>query len=170
MLIYIYIYILIKNYRIGGDWKMAKIDKKKLFNKFAAKFRENKFKLTSQRKNILDVLINNSDQHYSAEELYEKVRNFNPDIGLATVYRTLELMCRLNITHRLDFDSTYKRYELNLEGHHHHHLICIECGSIIEFNDNVLEDFEHNLEEEYNFNIMDHRIKFYGTCQKCKKI
>lgn len=147
---------------------MEGLNKDNLFQKFSDRFREKNYKLTSQRKDILEVLLNNPEQHYSAEELYEEVKNINPDIGLATVYRTLELMCRLNITHRLDFDSTYKRYELNLEGHHHHHLICLECGKIIEFNDNVLEDFEGHLEKEYDFNILDHRIKFYGKCSKCK--
>lgn len=147
---------------------MVNNGKDDLFKRFANKFRENNYKLTSQRKDILEVLINNPDQHFSAEELYEEVKNINPDLGLATVYRTLELMCQLNITHRLDFDSTYKRYELNLEGHHHHHLICLECGKIIEFNDSVLEVFEQNLEKEYCFKIMDHRIKFYGKCSDCK--
>lgn len=132
------------------------------------KFRDNNYKLTSQRQNILDVLMKNFGEHFSAEELYEKVKEINPDIGLATVYRTLELMCQLGIAHQLDFDSTYKRYELTPEGQHHHHLICIECGKIIEFNDKVLEGFEEKLENEYQFDIVEHRIKFYGRCNQCK--
>ena len=134
-----------------------------------AKFRDNNYKLTSQRQDILDVLLNNFGEHFSAEELYAEVKKINPDIGLATVYRTLELMCQLGIAHQLDFDSNYKRYELNLEGGHHHHLICIDCGRIIEFNDQDLEDFEKRLEEDYQFRIIEHRIKFYGQCKECKK-
>lgn len=140
----------------------------KLMKSMRAKFRDNNYKLTSQRQDILDVLLNNFGEHFSAEELYEKVRKINPDIGLATVYRTLELMCQLGITHQVDFDSTYKRYEISLEGQHHHHLICIDCGKIIEFNDRVLEGFERKLEDEYQFEIVEHRIKFYGLCNKCK--
>lgn len=132
-------------------------------------FKDNNYKLTAQRKDILDVLIDNSGKHYSAEELYEEVKRINPDIGLATVYRTLELMCQLGIAHQLDFDYNFKRYELNLEGEHHHHLICIDCGKIIEFNDQDLEDFEKRLEEDYQFRIIEHRIKFYGQCKECKK-
>lgn len=140
-----------------------------LFDRLMNKFKDNNYKLTSQRKDILDVLTDNKGQHFSAEELYEEVKKINPDIGLATVYRTLELMCQLGIVHQLDFESTYKSYELNLEGDHHHHLICIDCGRIIEFNDKALEGFEEKLEIEYDFNILDHRIKFYGYCSQCKK-
>lgn len=140
-----------------------------LFEKFAKRFSENNFKLTIQRKDILQVLLENPDKHYNAEELFEEVKKINPDVGLATIYRTLELMCELGITHQLDFDSKYKRYELNLEGGHHHHLICIDCGKIIEFNDQALEDFENNLEDEYDFKIFNHRIKFYGYCSDCRQ-
>jgi len=129
---------------------------------------ENNFKLTTQRRDILSVLVKNPEKHYSAEELYEAVKRINPDVGLATIYRSLEILCSLGITHQHNFDNNYKRYELNLEGHHHHHLICLDCGRIIEFNDSVLEEFEDNLKKEYDFEIIDHRIKFYGRCKECR--
>ncbi|HOA40671.1 MAG: Fur family transcriptional regulator [Halanaerobiales bacterium] len=141
---------------------------KNLLERFTDMFRDNNYKLTAQRRDILDVLIDNSGKHFSAEELYAEVKKINPDIGLATVYRTLELMCQLGIAHQLDFDSNYKRYELNLEGGHHHHLICIDCGRIIEFNDQDLEDFEKRLEVDYEFRILDHHIKVYGQCKECQ--
>ncbi len=78
-------------------------------------------------------------------------------------------MCQLGITHQVDFDSTYNRYEISLEGRHHHHLICIECGKIIEFSDKALESFERKLESDYQFEIVEHRIKFYGICNRCKQ-
>lgn len=140
----------------------------KLFKKLVNRLGENNYKLTPQRKDILSVLIANSDKHFSAEELYNEVKKVNPDVGLATIYRSLELLCSLGITHQHDFDNNYKRYELNLEGHHHHHLICINCGKIIEFNDDVLEEFENNLTKGYDFEIINHRIKFYGVCSECK--
>jgi len=129
---------------------------------------ENNFKLTTQRRDILSVLVKNPEKHYSAEELYEAVKRINPDVGLATIYRSLEILCSLGITHQHNFGNNYKRYELNLEGHHHHHLICLDCGRIIEFNDSVLEEFEDNLKKEYDFEIIDHRIKFYGRCKECR--
>ena len=77
-------------------------------------------------------------------------------------------MCQLGIAHQLDFDSNYKRYELSLEGEHHHHLICVECGKIVEFTDEDMEDFEKRLEKDYDFRIIDHNIKVFGYCKECQ--
>ncbi|MGM0419625.1 MAG: Fur family transcriptional regulator [Bacillota bacterium] len=129
---------------------------------------ENQYKLTSQRKAILKVLIQNKDKHFSAEELYEEVKKINPEMGLATVYRNLELFCRLDITHMLEFDSNFKHYELVFSEDHHHHLICVNCNKIIEFNDDDLISFENRLAREYNFEMKDHYIKFYGYCEDCQ--
>ncbi|ACL69347.1 Fur family transcriptional regulator [Halothermothrix orenii] len=139
----------------------------KLIEKVTNILGSNNYKITSQRKDILKVLIKNKERHFSAEELYEEVKKINPDVGLATIYRNLEIFSELGITHQLDFDGNFKKYELSLE-RHHHHLICKNCGKIIEFNDDVLEDFEKDLEKHYNFKIVDHQIKFYGICQDCK--
>ena len=129
----------------------------------------NNYKLTSQRNYILKVLIKNPNRHFSADELYEEVKKINPDVGLATIYRNLELFCRLGIAHRLDFDNEYKCYELSIKGNHHHHLICVKCGKIIEFNDRVIEDFEQEIKSFYDFKITDHTIKFYGICNECRE-
>ena len=141
----------------------------KLMERYENVFRDNNYKLTAQRRDILDVLVGNSGKHFSAEELYAEVKKINPDIGLATVYRTLELMCQLGIAHQLDFDTNYKRYELNLEGDHHHHLICVDCGKIVEFTDQDMEDFEKRLEKDYDFRIIDHNIKVFGYCKECRE-
>jgi Fur family ferric uptake transcriptional regulator len=140
---------------------------KDLFRKFKNILGSHNYKMTSQRRDILEVLIENQHNHFSADKLLSKVREINSDIGLATIYRNLELFCKLGITIQMDFDSSYKYYELNLDENHHHHLICIRCGKIIEFNDQALEKFENELESEYNFSIMNHRIKFHGLCQEC---
>ena len=140
-----------------------------LLEKFKNKLSSNNYKLTKQREDILKIFLNNKDKHFNAEELFKKVKKINPDVGLATIYRSLELFCELDIIHQLDFDSSYKRYELNIKGNHHHHLICMECGKIIEFNDEVLEKFENSIESEYDFNIVSHRIKFYGFCDECSE-
>ncbi len=143
--------------------------KEELLESYKNILSSNNYKLTEQREYILKVLINNRHEHLSADELYEQVKKINPDIGLATIYRNLELFCRLGITHQLDFNNEYKCYELRVKGEHHHHLICVNCGKIIEFNDKVIEDFEREIEENYKFKIIDHRIKFYGICEECSK-
>lgn len=141
-----------------------------LLEKFKNKLSSHNYKLTEQRKDILKVLIRERNRHFSADDLYTEVKRINPDVGLATIYRNLELFCRLGITYQLDFDSSFKYYELNVdEKHHHHHLVCMQCGRIIEFNDEVLEEFEEKLEDEHSFDIVEHRIKFYGICRQCRE-
>ena len=140
-----------------------------LYEKFRNILSSNNYKLTSQREDILKVLIENQNQHFRADTLLKKVKEKNPDIGLATIYRNLELFCELDITNELDFDSSYKYYELNLDENHHHHLVCVNCDKIIEFNDEVLEKFEKKVEEKYDFEIVNHQIKFYGICKDCSK-
>ena len=140
---------------------------REIINKVSNKLSENNYKMTSQRRDILKVLIENESKHFSAEELYNAVKEINPNVGLATIYRSLELLHGLGIVQELDFDHNYRRYELSLDDEHHHHLICVKCEKIIEFNDLVLEGFEANLEKEYQFKIIDHQIKFYGYCQEC---
>lgn len=126
------------------------------------------FKLTSQRRLILKALLENMADHPSAEEVYQFVREQNPRVGLATVYRTLELFCELGILHELNFDNNCRRYELEQGDRHHHHLICLKCGKIVEFSDYVLQDLEGYIRSQHNFDVVDHRIKFYGYCSECR--
>lgn len=126
------------------------------------------FKLTTQRRLILKILLENLHDHPSAEEIYQLVRDQNPRVGLATVYRTLELFCELGILHELNFDNNCRRYELEQGDHHHHHLICLKCNKIVEFNDYILKDLEGDIQSRYDFDVVDHRIKFYGYCSDCK--
>ncbi len=126
------------------------------------------YKLTAQRKLILQILIENKGEHLSAEEVYNIVKNEDPGIGLATVYRTLELFSELDIIQQLTFDDTCRRYELDTGDDHHHHLVCSNCGRVIEFNDQILEEFEQDLQQKHNFKVTDHKIKFYGYCEDCQ--
>lgn len=135
---------------------------------FESKMAAANFKLTSQRRQILKVLLEKQEEHPSAEEVYQYVRSKNPRIGLATVYRTLELFSELGIVQELNFDNNCRRYELDQGESHHHHLICVDCGKIVEFSDYILKDLEKHIGEEYNFNVIDHRIKFYGYCPDCQ--
>ncbi|MBC2577557.1 transcriptional repressor [Peptostreptococcus russellii] len=128
------------------------------------------FKITPQRRAIIEVLIENENSHLSSEEIYDKVRVNCPEIGLATVYRTMQLLDDINGISKLNLDDGCIRYELNLEGedtHHHHHLICKECGSITEVKEDLLEEIESKVEDRYNFRIKDHDLKFYGLCESC---
>ena len=125
------------------------------------------YKLTSQRKEILKILLRNEGEHLSAEEIYNILAKKDSGVGLATVYRTLELFCELGILQQIEFDEERRRYELERELHHHH-LVCIECSKVIEFNDQILEDFEEDLEKRNDFTVKDHQIKFFGYCAECR--
>lgn len=128
------------------------------------------YKLTPQRKAILDVVIDNQGKHLSSEEIYDIVKVNCQDIGLATVYRTLTLLSELEVVSRIDLDDNCTRYELNTheDDHQHHHLICSNCGLILEVSGDRLDELEQKIELEYNFKIKDHKLKFYGLCENCR--
>lgn len=141
------------------------------FETLKEKLKDKGYKLTPQRKAILDVVMANQGKHLSTEEIYDIVRKDCPDIGLATVYRTLLLLSDLDVLSKMNIDDGCVRYELNIheEDHQHHHLICSNCGAILEVVDDLLEDLETRIEAEFDFLIKDHKLKFYGICSKCKK-
>ncbi|TCS91294.1 Fur family ferric uptake transcriptional regulator [Keratinibaculum paraultunense] len=134
-------------------------------------FKEEGYKLTTQRRAILDAIVENHEKHLSPEEIYDIVKKKYPEIGIATVYRTLQLLEKLNIIYRLNFDDGYNRYELNCnsENHHHHHLICLKCGKVIEVKLDLLENLENEIENENGFKIVDHNVKFFGYCNRCQE-
>ena len=134
------------------------------------KFKEREYKLTPQRQIILQVFLDNRDKHLSAEDVHTIVRQQSNDIGLATVYRTLELLSELDVLQKMDFGDGRSRYEINENNtpHHHHHLICVSCGKVTEFEDDLLETLESAIARKSNFLIVDHQLKFYGYCQECQ--
>ncbi|HWJ03848.1 MAG TPA: transcriptional repressor, partial [Verrucomicrobiae bacterium] len=91
------------------------------------------YKLTPQRETILRAFVEHGEGHLSAEDVYNLVKQLNPDIGLATVYRTLDLLAELDILQKMDFGDGRSRYEFcSNEEHHHHHLICVRCHKVSE--------------------------------------
>lgn len=137
----------------------------------ASLLRSRGYKSTPQRKAVLDVILANLGQHLPTEAIYDLVKKEIPEIGLATVYRTLQLFVELNILSTMNLNDGYTRYEFNIHGeneHHHHHLICTECGSIEEVKEDLLDDVEGYISKKFDFAISDHRVKFLGKCKKCK--
>ncbi|NLO09604.1 MAG: transcriptional repressor [Clostridiales bacterium] len=139
---------------------------------FKVLLRTNGLKVTNQRIAILEVLNNRPGKHLTAEEIYDYVRKEYPDIGLATVYRTIQLLSELSLIDKLNLDDGYVRYEIGAKNqedssHHHHHLICLECGNIYAFQDDLLENLENKIQETMGFEVSDHEVKLYGYCKKC---
>jgi Fur family ferric uptake transcriptional regulator len=131
--------------------------------------KEKGYKLTPQRRSILDEIIKNESSHLTTEEIYDLVKVSCPEIGLATVYRTVQLLEEMGVLYKLDLDDGCNRYELcdEDESHQHHHLICQNCGKVIEVEGDLLEELEQGIEKKYNFKIKNHSLKFYGICDNC---
>lgn len=144
---------------------------KKIIGDVEEKLRAKEYKLTPKREHILRVLLEHKDEHLSAEEVYNLVKERVPDVGLATVYRTLELFSNFDIIHSMDFGDGRKRFEFGSasEGHRHHHLICTQCGKIIEVAEDLLEELEDRVSKKYKFEIFDHELKIFGRCEECIK-
>ncbi len=135
------------------------------------KLRKSGYKLTPQRQAIVDILIDCIGKHLTVEEVFDLVKVRRPEIGLATVYRTIMLMNELDIVTRLDLIDGTARYELKRddENHTHHHLFCVKCSRVFEFMDDLLDPLEEEIEKEYHFKILNHSLKFYGICNECAK-
>lgn len=136
------------------------------------KLKETGFKITPQRRAIIEILLKNNKDHLSSEEIYDLVRVDCPEIGLATVYRTMQLLDEIGVISKLNLDDGCIRYEISLnkeDTHNHHHLICKNCGKIMEVKEDLLDSIEKEIQELYKFKILDHDVKFYGLCPKCNK-
>ncbi len=132
--------------------------------------KEHSYKLTPQRQTILHTFWEHTDRHLSAEDVYRLVKDQYPDMGLATVYRTLDIFAEVGILQKNDFGDGRSRYEFSQQDdhHHHHHLICMECGNVAEFDDDLLESLETVIVKKNGFKVMDHDLKFYGYCRECQ--
>ncbi len=134
------------------------------------RLKESGLKITPQRRAIINILLDNGNRHLSSEEIYDLVRENCPEIGLATVYRTMQLLDDIGVISKLNLDDGCIRYELDLnksDSHNHHHLICKKCGDIIEVEDDLMDNVEKEIQTTYKFKILDHDIKFYGLCENC---
>lgn len=133
--------------------------------------KEKNIRNTRQKKYILDVLIENSSKHLSAEDIFELVKKKDENIGIATVYRNLKLLCKADYIKKVFISKSPNAfYEISLhsDNHSHHHLICNKCNTVIDFDDDLLEAIEKIIEVTKGFEISDHRVSFYGICKNCK--
>ena len=133
------------------------------------------YRLTVPRDVILGVL-SKTLKHLSAEDVYLAVHKIHTNVGLTTVYRTLDLLVEMGLVFKFDFGDGRARYEL-AEGpkgaRHHHHLVCTNCARVVDYIDfideekELLSQTERGLSKKYNFKISNHLIQFYGLCDKC---
>ena len=140
------------------------------------RLRDAGYRLTLSRDAILSVLSGASG-HLSAEEIYLKVHNIYPAGGLSSIYRTLELLTQMGLVFKFDFGDGRARYELaqGPEGErHHHHLVCTNCGRVIDCGnfdqdeEDLLAKIEKGILKKFSFKVTSHMIRFLGLCDKCR--
>lgn len=135
---------------------------------FRAYLLEQGLKSTRQREIILEAFLK-SAAHSSTEDLYLKIRKRHPNIGYATVHRTLKLFAECGIAAERNFGDGTTRYEKTNASEHHDHLICTRCSKIIEFEDDQIEQLQQQIATRYGFKLSRHRHELYGTCAGCRE-
>ena len=135
--------------------------------------REKGLKVTSQRLMVLNILSAHGDEHLTVEEIYDLAKEESPEIGLTTIYRTVQVLLELHVIEKVTFDDGFARYELNGEetgsGHRHHHAICTQCGKVYSLETDLLDTLEKQVFESLGFEVTDHEVKLYGLCSACRR-
>ncbi len=126
-------------------------------------------KVTLPRLKILELLENTDKHHMSAEDVYKSLIEQGEDVGLATVYRVLTQFEQAGIVQRHNFENNLSVFEIAQEGHHDH-LVCDQCGKIVEFHNEDIEHLQEQVAEEYGFKLSGHSLVLYGICddEKCR--
>ncbi len=141
---------------------------------FKDMLRNKGLKVTNQRMLVLEIMAERPGEHLTAEEIFELAKIRCPEIGLATIYRTVQVLVDLSVIDKVSFDDGFARYELGgLESesrHHHHHAICNRCGKVFSFEGDLLETLEQAMDDTMGFLVTDHEVKLYGYCKDCREM
>ena len=122
---------------------------------------------TEQRRVIIDTFFG-STEHITIDTLLREVRAVDARVGYATVYRTMKLLTESGVVQEHKFGDGFTRYELSDEDAHHDHLVCLECGKIIEFEEPQIEELQERIAARYGFTLKSHKHEMYGTCAECQ--
>jgi Fur family ferric uptake transcriptional regulator len=122
-------------------------------------------KVTLPRMKILEILETSETRHMSAEDVYKVLLEGNEEIGLATVYRVLTQFEAAGLVTRHHFEGGHSVFEMN-EGHHHDHIVCNQCGKVVEFFDETIERTQEKVARKAGFSIRDHSLIIYGDCTR----
>ncbi|HWV37040.1 MAG TPA: Fur family transcriptional regulator [Vulgatibacter sp.] len=125
---------------------------------------ERGLKSTRQRSLVLSTFFQ-AGGHLNVEELLARIREVDPKVSAATVYRTMKLLTESGIAHARHFGDGQTRFEIATD--HHDHLICTECGTIVEFEDQRIEDLQLEVARRHGFTVTDHKMELYGKCSAC---
>jgi len=121
---------------------------------------------SKQREQILKTFMK-ARSHLTIDDLYNAVRKKNSRIGLATVYRTMRIICDCGLAEKVDFADGLRRFEHKYRHQHHHHLVCIKCGKVIEVTSSRIESLQKKLAKHHDFAPTRDTMKIFGLCSKC---
>ena len=141
------------------------LEAKKLFIEY---LKQKNLKWSQQREFILDLFLS-THGHVTTEELYQLATKKIPQIGYSTVHRTLKLLCECGLASERHFSDRYTRFETTRKDQHHDHLICINCGTVIEFKCDKIEKLQEGIARQKGFKVTRHRLELYGICKSCQK-
>lgn len=123
------------------------------------------FKFTGKRQQTVEFFTNNHDKYLSAKEVYEYVKATFPNVSYDTIYRTLATLLEQNIIEHMEFSDDAAKYRLKCHDEHHHHLVCIGCGSTFPLDACPMDIMEDKIR---TFKVVNHRFEIYGYCSKCQ--
>ena len=132
-----------------------------------AKLRQRGYKLTRQRQAVLTVIAT-SHEHLTPAEIYARVKQEHPGVGLVTIYRTLDILTELRAICEVNPEYNARSYFIRKTSGHHHHLVCSECGAVV-FITCDLRELEQRLSRETGFEVEGHFLELYGCCPDCRK-
>ncbi|MCA8912277.1 MAG: transcriptional repressor [Planctomycetes bacterium] len=147
--------------------KAPSIDIDGLLGKFESFLQRKSLKLTTQRRKILEKILEMDKTHFTADDLVDQFRNERPRVSKATVYRALSVLVEAEILEEHQFGDSYKVYELSEGRPHHDHLICTNCGKILEFFNEEMEKLQDKVAKGNGFHPTHHSQKIYGICAAC---
>ena len=139
----------------------------KLLNRFKEALKKEGLKYTPQRTAVLEEIIKDKG-HRESEEIYLALKKRGQHISRATVYRTMDILVNNGFARKMNLGDGRARYESKVNSPHHDHLVCMDCGLIVEFMDQKIEDLQDKIAIQYNFQLKRHIHQLFGLCKKCQ--
>ncbi|TKJ42471.1 transcriptional repressor [candidate division LCP-89 bacterium B3_LCP] len=136
--------------------------------KFVNYLRRTGLKNTQARREVLQEVFR-CHHHFDADDLYLRLKNRRAGVSRATVYRTLALLVESDLVRKMDLGEGRSTFEHVLGHPHHDHLVCVRCGSILEFRNSAIEDLQQKVCSEFDFKMLSHTQQIYGVCSKCQE-
>ena len=134
---------------------------------FSQYLKNKKMLHSTQREQILDIFLK-TEKHVTVDEIYTLAKKKNSKIGLATVYRAMKILCDAGLAREVYFGDNLRHFEHEYGHQHHDHLVCTKCGRVIEVLSLEIEKMQEKLAKKHNFTPSNHKMKIFGTCNKCK--